>query len=105
MNHLFNPTTTKKLSHTHRQPMINAVVAVVTGGASRGVQTEYHLVPILEFAQAFRVPHDRTFGQFFEFSQHLLPFVHRVETLNPEHDFHLDLQGEDIAKRLVLRVD
>ena len=85
--------------------MINTAVAVVTGGASRGVQSEYHLVPILELTQAFRVPHDAAFRQLFKFLDHLLPLVHRVKAVDPKHNLHLNLQGEHIAKRFVLRIN
>ena len=80
-------------------------MAVVTGRGSRGVQSEYHLVPIQELAQAFWEPHDGTFRQRLELLDHLLPLVHRVETMDPKHDFDLHLQWQHITERTVLRVD
>ena len=45
------------------------------------------------------------FGQPLEFSHHLLSPVHGVEAMDPKHDFHLDLQGQHVAKRLVLGIN
>ena len=45
------------------------------------------------------------FGQPLEFSHHLLSLVHGVEAMDPEHDFYLHLQGQHVAKRLVLGID
>ena len=85
--------------------MIETAVTVVTGGGSRCVQPEHHLVPIVKFTQAFREPHNGTFGQLFEFFQYFLSMVHCIKTLHPEHDLDLDLQGQYNAKWLVVRVD
>ena len=85
--------------------MVNATVAVVTRRASWCTQTNHHLRPVSAFAQVFRIAHDRTFRQRLELLDHLLPMVHRVETMDPEHNLHLDLQREHTAKRTVLRVD
>ena len=95
----------KKLSPTHRHPVIETTVAVVTLGSSLDMQAEHHLIPIMELAQTCRVPHDAAFRQFFKLFQHLLPLVHGVKTVHPKHDFHLDLQGEHITKRSVVRID
>ena len=45
------------------------------------------------------------FGQPLELLHHLLSLVHRVKALDPKHDFHLHLQGQHVAKRLVLRIN
>ena len=44
-------------------------------------------------------------GQPLEFSHHLLSPVHGVEAMDPKHDFDLHLQGQHVAKRLVLGID
>ena len=45
------------------------------------------------------------FGQPLELLHHLLSLVHGVETVHPKHDLDLHLQGQHVAKRLVLGID
>ena len=106
MNIIFQLHPTKKKPFwTHRQLVIDTAVAVVTGRGSRGVQPEHHLIPILELAQAFREPHDTTFGQLFKLLDHFLAFIHCVKTVHPKHDLHLDLQREHISKWFVVGIN
>ena len=46
-----------------------------------------------------------TFGQPLKLLHHLLSLVHGVEAMDPKHDLDLDLQGQHVAKRFVLRID
>ena len=85
--------------------MIHETVAVVAAIFSGGVQSYHHLVPPTVFAQVLRKPCQVTFGQTLQLAHHLLPLVHRVETLHPKHDFDLHLQRQHAAKWFVLRID
>ena len=85
--------------------MIHEAVAVVAAIFSWGVQPHHHLVPPTIFAQLLGEPRQVAPGQPFDFLHHLLSPVHGVETVHPKHDLNLHLQGEQTAKRFVLRVD
>ena len=85
--------------------MIHDAVAVVTVAALGCVQTKQHLVPPMILAQALGEACDAALGQPLELLDHLLSLVHGVKTLDPKHDFHLHLQGQHVAKRLVLGID
>ena len=69
--------------------MVNAAMAVVTGGGLRGVQPNHHLRPMSAFTQVFREAHERTFLQRLKLLDHLLSLVHRIEALDPKHDLDL----------------
>ena len=101
----FQPHTTKQLSHTHRHPVIDTAMAVVTMLSTIGAQTKHHLIPLLIFAQVLCVPRDAAFRQPLKLLHHLLPFVHRVKALHPKHNLDLDFQRKHIAKRFVLKIN
>ena len=85
--------------------MIHDAVAVVTVAALGCVQAKHHLVPTMILAQALGEACDAALEQPLELLHHLLSLVHGVKTLDPKHDFHLHLQGQHVAKRLVLGID
>ena len=85
--------------------MIHHTVAVVTAISPGCVQTNHHLVPPSVLAQMLWQACQIAFGQPLEFSHHLLSPVHGVEAMDPKHDFDLHLQGQHVAKRLVLGID
>ena len=85
--------------------MIHGAVAVVTAISPGRMQPHHHLVPVSIFAQMLGEACQVAFGQPLELSHHLLSLVHGVETLDPKHDFQLHLQGQHVAKRLVLGID
>ena len=79
-----------------------AMVAIMSPGR---MQTHDHLVPVQPLAQDFREACQVTFGQRLELLHHLFALLHRVETMDPEHDFDLYFQRQHSTKRLVSRVD
>ena len=85
--------------------MIHHTVAVVTAISPGYVQTKHHLVPPSVLAQMLRQACEVAFGQPLELLHHLLSLVHGVEAMDPNHDFDLHLQGQHVAKRLVLGID
>ena len=85
--------------------MIHHTVAVVTAISPGCLQTKHHLVPPSVLAQMLWQACQIAFGQPLELLHHLLSPVHGVEAMDPKHDFHLDLQGQHVAKRLVLGIN
>ena len=85
--------------------MIHHTVALVTTISPGGMQTKHHLVLAPVLAQMLWQACQIAFGQLLEFSHHLLSPVHGVEAMDPKHDFDLHLQGQHVAKRLVLGID
>ena len=85
--------------------MIHHTVAVVTAISPGCVQPHHHLVPPSVLAQMLWQACQVAFGQPLELLHHLLSPVHGVEALDPKHNFHLHLQGQHVAKRLVLGID
>ena len=71
--------------------MIHEAVAMVAAIFSGGVQPHHHLVPPTTFAQMLWEACEVAFGQTLELLYHLLSLVHRVKTMDPKHDLHLDL--------------
>ena len=76
-------------------------MAMVAAIFSRGAQPQHHLIPPPTFAQVLGKPCQVTFGQPFQLLDHLLAFVHRIETMDPKHNLDLDLQGQHTTKRFI----
>ena len=85
--------------------MIHHTVAVVTAISPGCVQPHHHLVPPSVLAQMLGEACQTAFGQPLQLLHHLLSLVHGVKTVHPKHNFHLHLQGQHVAKRLVFGVD
>ena len=79
-----------------------AMVAAISPGR---VQAHNDLVPVQTLAQVLWKASQIAFRQRLEFLHHFLAFLHRVETMDPEHDFDLYFQRQHSTKRLVSRVD
>ena len=77
------------------------MVAPIFSGSA---QSQHHLVPPPTFAQMLRQACQVTFRQSLELLHHLFTLVHRIETVHPKHNFHLDFQGQHTAKRLILGI-
>ena len=90
---------------THRQPVIQHAMAMVTPIGPGSMHSYYDLVPMQAFAQVFGIPCHGANGQPFELSHHFLAFVHGVETLHPKHNLDLDFQRQHAAKQFVPGVD
>ena len=78
--------------------MVKDTVAVMTPVGPGGIQSKHRLVPILIIPQFSWQACDVTFGQCFELGQHSPPQIDRAETVHPEHDPDLNLQGEYMTK-------
>ena len=89
---------------TYRQPVIDHSMAMVASIFSGSAQSQHHLVPPPTFAQMLRQACQVTFRQSLELLHHLFTLVHRIETVHPKHNFHLDFQGQHTAKRLILGI-
>ena len=90
---------------THRQPVIQYTMAMVTAIFPGGMQSYYDLVPPPIFAQVLGKPCHGAFGQPFQLLHHLLALLHSIKTMDLKHNLDLDFQRQHAAKRFVLRID